>query len=102
MSIETKKIRKAAALILNKGWCQGSLARLADGTSVWDNHPEAVSFCAIGALSRAGLTAYINTAAQAVEAPGDDLVTFNNAPDTKAEDVANALLLAAEILEMEP
>ena len=43
---------KAARLIETKGWVQGAIATDSNGLGVPSYHPDAISFCALGALNR--------------------------------------------------
>lgn len=48
-------LRKARALV-KKGWCQGASARNSDGKPLHSDHPDAVSYCAMGAIRAAGVS----------------------------------------------
>jgi hypothetical protein len=41
---------KAYEFLKNHGWCQGTMAKTANGTNVPVNHPQAECFCMMGAV----------------------------------------------------
>jgi len=54
MTVDIKKmILIEARQLIEKGWTQGTNARKIDGTPTTVDDPEAVCFCAIGAIMRA-------------------------------------------------
>lgn len=56
--LTAKELLTGGAYLMSEGaWCQGSLAHNLQGDSVGMEDPEAVSFCAIGALGAQGILA---------------------------------------------
>lgn len=51
--VKTSEVLLQAKKLVEKGWCQGSPAREADGSAVFSKETTAVKWCAIGALYRA-------------------------------------------------
>jgi hypothetical protein len=96
MTTEAQNIRKAAYRILEPGaWIQKTTARDASGGSVGPTSPDACQWCAVGALYRESANGW-HVEGRVSE---DYLSSLNDRPDTKAEDMATLLLLAAEIME---
>lgn len=96
---------KAADRVQFVGWTQNSLSRDVDGEDTlhpWD--PEAVSWCATGAIMAEMETYCVSEILCAVAdrfGPRGrclDLVDFNNAPDRTAGEVADFLRRAAKEL----
>lgn len=96
----------AIKLLTEKGWTQGDGARSANGEGVPLNDERAVCFCLIGALSKAadavegrvqGSWHYVTARdhlIQVLKGTYDhvwDLITFNDAPGRKVEDVIAVL-----------
>ncbi len=49
--MKTHDVLRRAADLVDKGWTQGTAARLADGTRTLFDDPDAASFCIIGAVN---------------------------------------------------
>ena len=73
-------------------WTQCALARTADGKGVMSDHPNAVSFCLVGAICRfyPGRTAEIIQLLEKDKAVAPrDIVAWNNAPSRTQREVMN-------------
>lgn len=53
MNYNAKILEEARELLIQKGWTKGAFARKADRRSVNSYNPDAVCFCALGAVARA-------------------------------------------------
>jgi hypothetical protein len=105
MSEVKKVLRRAAKLLEPRGaWTQGEAARNAAGARVEVNAPDAVSFCAFGAICRAspaagtaGATVALGRALGALEAlPGVGCVaSWNDKKSRRKGQVIAALRKAA-------
>lgn len=90
---------RAADLIEPEGaWTQGAPARTAGGRGTDSGDREAVCFCAIGAINRAGYWDWPLTSAcwKAVEDTTVGLAKWNDAPERTQAEVVAALRAAAE------
>lgn len=79
-----KKLDEAIKL-LEAGWCKGSEAKTADGRNVPVEHPEAVCFCAVGALRKTGQIELSSTLARRVRFTV--LWAWNDMPSRTKEEV---------------
>lgn len=101
MSTTVEQLRAARALV-ERGWCQGVLARNKNGKKCGHRSKHAVCFCALGALYRGGLEywsdRFLHDAAEKLGAVNP--VCFNDAPGrTQAEVLAlfdEAIALATQ------
>lgn len=97
----------AAAELVERGWTQGALARKADGTRVPIYSRHAVSFCAIGAISRVakrGVDHNRDDAALALSrvtrgTRGRLISEWNDAPNQTAANVAATMRRVARELQ---
>lgn len=125
--MSTKKITasqlllNAAALIETKGWTQGVFAKNELHHAVSSEDPSACSFCAIGALRRAGHELGLpplsvkdelkrpnaphvfarNALRAALGNAATDVMEFENRPSTKQQDVINLMHSAAMYAALE-
>ena len=98
-------LRDAAALV-RRGWCQGAVARDAEGNAVAVDDSSAAAWCAWGAILRvadargedAGVRLLLaNDAAGIVEdGVGTSITAFNDVHSVSGDAVARALERAAE------
>lgn len=93
----TVETLRAARIRIEKGWCQGALAKAADGRTVMPDDPSAVSWCVFGATWGG---AELSPADHAVVAAhGDSFVAdWQDEPERTREEVI-ALLDKAIALE---
>lgn len=95
-------LEKAAALIERTGWTQRAYARLANGDNTSWRSPEAVCFCAAGALYRVTLLADYGTQLDAREALkkflGTHIGEWNDQSDRTAGEVISTMNSAARSL----
>ena len=56
MSQDIEILRRARALLADGGWCQGAVARNKNGRLTISTLPEAVRWCAVGAIFAASPT----------------------------------------------
>lgn len=97
-------LRDAAALV-ERGWTQGQMARDTTGYRVFPHHPEAVCWCARGAMCRAANNKAVeNSANRALSEHinGDEdfgVSTWNDDPLRDAEEVIAAMLACADRVE---
>ena len=56
MSQDIEILRRARALLADGGWCQGAVARDKNGRLAISTRPEAVRWCAVGAIFAASPT----------------------------------------------
>ena len=102
-------LNRAADIVSQPGaWTQGRTARDKDGAAVASHTPEAVCFCAIGAINRAAFEASTDWAGSDLayamlsrqlrsdmpEALG--VATWNDTPGRTQDEVANLLRRAAK------
>jgi hypothetical protein len=105
-SVSTKRILRMARSLVRTGWTKGAGARNRHGFSTVPGAPDAVQFCALGAIERAagtdqrGAKEAILTLAHTLHPERDywvltdpltnavrDVSTFNDAPETRKVDV---------------
>jgi hypothetical protein len=82
---EATRMLMDARGFIETGWCRNTQARAADGSAVEPDSDEAVSWCAYGALVRAGLRngdMYHSAVLRFKKAAGGLVATFNNAQKT--------------------
>lgn len=93
---ETAEILRKARSLVAKGWCQGHYACDQDGDFCDSNSPDAASWCAQGALHRAGMALGDKRAPSLAaqnflyEAVGRHVPDFNDAASTTHADVLDA------------
>lgn len=101
-------LRRTRAILTDFGWIQGHSAEAADGTIRIPHSPDAVRFCALGALRRATATAPVTrlAARDALDATvrewtGTDwgLMSFNDSEDQTKEGVLHLFDVTIERLE---
>lgn len=100
----TAKILRKAAAILQRGWGRYTLARNAGGTPVDIENPQAVKFCAVGALIKAGDTkdrAFLELRVYVRETFHFDNVSDFNDMMAHREPVVAAMIATALKLERE-
>lgn len=103
------KIRRRAAEIVDQGWCQGALARDAqgcrlEGSAAVVDHPSAAAWCAQGAYLLASLqiTGKIGWCLLFPPPPGGhSWADFNDTPGRTAAEVSAALRLSANTVELD-
>lgn len=103
----TTEILRAARAKVQKGWCQGRLARNADGKGISPDDPDAVSWCAIGGIE----SNHKITEGQAWEAKrlfrrvvgltGPGIDKWNDAPGRTQAEVLAAFDAAIELSRLE-
>lgn len=95
-------LRKARALLAEKGWIQGWLAKDCDGRDVFPNEDGANSFCMIGALACAAASSSnplrtLASAKRAIEdVVGDNVPSWNDDPTRTKQEVLEAFDRAIE------
>ncbi len=110
--MKTHDVLRRAADLVDKGWTQDALARLADGTRTSFRDPDAASFCIIGAVyaegKRRGLSSLdvlcdlLKNRGSEVSPFGEiNLATWNDNPARKKREVVDLLLEAARAAEEE-
>lgn len=93
MKTEAEKLRNARALI-EKGWTQGLLARNKDGEGAFSDATEAVSFCAVGACVRSGVSC-----GHLKKLLGVDTTSWNDTPGRTKEEVLDLFDRAIALAE---
>lgn len=91
MRNKPKSILKKAKKLIKKGWCKGAFARTASGESVPSDSPDAVKFCAIGAVNRARLALKYGSIDKraALNLLPCNLTQINDFSTTTEEDILN-------------
>lgn len=100
-------VLRDAAELVNRGWTQGDYARDAAGHEVDPRDPEAVCWCAQGAIWKAGCTAEFQAISVLCthinDTPGwyvDTVIAWNDHPDRTAEEVATTMRECAELVAL--
>lgn len=91
-----KILRRAAKLLETKGWTRGAYARTSSGRFCEPNCREAVRFCAIGAIERAGGGTVGPAYAALRRAIEGTVAHWNDTKGRTKRQVIAALLKAAE------
>jgi hypothetical protein len=102
-----KDVLNLAADYIDQGWTKGVSARTKDGKVTFASSDSAVSWCAIGAISRAAneinpeyfRSAYTQVTSRLPVPVGSSLSSFNDLIAADAFEVSNFLRKAAEDVE---
>jgi len=88
------KLDEARALV-ERGWTQDNFAQDASGQLVVSNSPEAVCFCAAGAVGRVQAPWWESLAALEKAVGTNNIVVWNDAPERTQAEVVEAFKRAA-------
>lgn len=101
MSTVADKLREARALI-ERGWTQEEFARSKTGRTVKTNSPQAVCWCAYGALIQVdGESDAYPWLCKAIDPEGDMVTRWNDAPERTQAEVLEAFDKAIDLAEQE-